>query len=135
MASHNLDASGSSFTKIGRDQINQVHIGRDQIIYNFSSTSTDSIASRWSNQSGYNSSRSASGSQEHLHTRGRHLSRRRRKRADDESWTEDDLRDAYNALQDELPASTQSTNTLSILKRGMLNIYSLPFDHNDVPHA
>ena len=132
---NNVDASGSSFTEIGRDQVNQVHIGRDQIIYNFSSTSTDSIASKWSNQSGHSRSPNTSelsGSQNRFHTRDR---RRRWKRPNSESWTEDDLRDAYDALQDELPSSTRNTSTYSILKRGMLNNYPSPFNPNDVPHA
>lgn len=129
--SNNVNASGSSFTNIGRDQVHQVHVGRDQIIYNFSDSSTDSIASRWSNQgsrSRSHSSSAASGSQDPPHTRDRDHSRRHRPRADNESWTEVDLRDAYDALQDELPASNQRTSRVGILKRGMSDIQPSPFD-------
>jgi hypothetical protein len=129
--SNRVDASGSTFNDV-RDQIN---IGRDHIVFNFSDLSSESISS----SSGVHSAPAAT-----LFSRRRKrrpddyssddgerycapfeanpVGRRedtRRKRIEEEQRKRDELRDSYQKLKDELPPSDHfKSNKVTLLLRG-----------------
>ena len=129
--SNHVDASRSTFNDV-RDQIN---IGRDHIVFNFSDLSSESISS----SSGVRSAPAAtlSSRRRRHHPDGYssadddrdfslfeanpvgHRENTRRKRVDEERRKRDELRDNYQNLMDELPPSDHfKSNKITLLLRG-----------------
>jgi hypothetical protein len=139
--SNAVNASGSTFNDV-RDQIN---IGRDHIIFNFSDMSSTSIASSMSGYSSgphsapnsatasarrrrHNLDYSSDESEQHsvaFEARTSASREARRKRIADEQKRRDELKDGYKTLEDELPVSKHlKSSKASLLSRGMHTLYS-----------
>ena len=133
--SNHVDASRSTFNDV-RDQIN---IGRDHIIFNFSDLSSESISS----SSGVRSAPATTFSSRRRRRRpdgyssddseryyapfetnpvgGREDTRR--KRIDEEQKKRDELKDNYQKLKDELPPSDHfKSNKVTLLLRGKFHL-------------
>jgi hypothetical protein len=134
-----VDASGSTFNDV-RDQIN---IGRDQIIFNFSDMSSDSVVSSTSGRSNnyYSAPADAKSASFSFTRRRRHhhpddyyssdgaeqypVARTgarqedtRSKRIAREQKRREDLKEGYETLKIELPDSNLHSSKLSLLRRG-----------------
>jgi len=141
--SNGVDASGSTFNDV-RDQIN---IGRDHIIFNFSDMSSESITSCMSGYSSsahsapvHNNSATFSSTRRRRHHHLDYSSdegvfeahtsasreETRRKRIADEKKRRDELKDGYKTLMDELPVSKHvKSSKVSLLSRATTYIRQL----------